>query len=79
MLQTAPTNYFKGAVHCIVNWKNKDYPPTIVHIHGNADQVLPHHKINADYTIDKGSHFMIINRADEINAIINDELKFYFK
>ncbi len=79
MLQKAPTNYFKGAVHCIVNWKNKEYPTTIVNIHGNTDQVLPHHKINADYTIDKGSHFMIINRADEINAIINNELKFYFE
>lgn len=74
MLQTAPKDYFKGAVHCIVSWKNKEYPENVIHIHGDKDQVLPHKKIKADYLIPGGSHFMIINRADEINAIINKEL-----
>ncbi len=79
MLQTAPKDYFKGAVHCIVSWKNKEYPKNIIHIHGDRDDVLPHKKIKADYIISGGSHFMIINKAEEINDIINKELSSFWE
>ncbi len=76
MLNTAPVNYFKGAVHCLLTWKNQEVPKNVVHIHGTSDQVLPHKKIvNCNYTIKDGTHFMIINRAEEINKIINKELE----
>ncbi len=76
MLNSAPENYFKGAVHCILSWKNEEIPENIIHIHGTADQILPYSKIlNCDYSIKNGTHFMIINRAQEINKIINEELR----
>jgi len=76
MLNTAPENYFKGAVHCILSWKNQEIPENIIHIHGTADQVLPIKKIvNCNYKIKDGTHFMIVNRAQEINEIINKELE----
>lgn len=79
MLNTAPVNYFKRAVHCIVSWNNKEYPENIIHIHGDRDDVLPHKKIKTDYIIPGGSHFMIINRAEEINDIINKELSSFWE
>ncbi|MCW3071731.1 MAG: hypothetical protein JWO44_1621 [Bacteroidetes bacterium] len=75
MLKAAPENYFSGAVHCIMNWQNEHVPETIVQIHGTADQVLPHKKIDCHYKIMRGTHFMIVNRSKEINAIINKELE----
>ena len=75
MLKSAPEHYFSGAVHCIMNWKNNEVPAGVVQIHGTADLVLPVRKIKADYLIERGTHFMIVNRAKEINAIINKELK----
>ncbi len=76
MLNTAPKDYFKGAVHCIMSWRNLEVPENIIHIHGTADQVLPYKKIvNCTYTINEGTHFMVVNRAPEINEIINKELK----
>ncbi|MES2590454.1 MAG: alpha/beta hydrolase [Bacteroidota bacterium] len=76
MLNTAPENYYKGAVHCILAWMNSEIPKNVIHIHGTADQVLPYKKIvNCNYTIKDGTHFMIVNKAEEINAIINKELK----
>jgi len=76
MLNTAPKNYFKGAVHCLLTWKNQKIPKNTIHIHGTADQVLPYKKIvNCNYPIKGGTHFMIVNRAEEINLIINNELK----
>lgn len=74
MLKASPDNYFSGAVHCIMSWKNKEVPAGVVQIHGTADRVLPVRKIKADHLINGGTHFMIVNRAKEINAIIDREL-----
>ncbi|MBA3970665.1 MAG: hypothetical protein H0X46_00690 [Bacteroidetes bacterium] len=76
MLDNAPENYYNGAVNCIATWKNTSYPETLIHIHGTADRVLPFRKIiNCNYAVKGGTHFMVINKADEISAIINRELK----
>lgn len=76
MLNSAPENYFAGAINCIVTWQNKEIPENLIHIHGTADLVLPYSKIeNCNYTIKDGTHFMIANRAEEISVIINEELK----
>ena len=78
MLNAAPKNYFSGAVYCIMNWKNEIVPSSVVQIHGTADHVLPIRKIkNAKYIIERGTHFMIVNRAPEINTIIDKELESY--
>lgn len=76
MLDEAPQNYFNGAVDCIVKWKNDIRPANLIHIHGTSDRVLPHNKIVAcDYTIKGGTHFMIINKGEEISKIIERELE----
>lgn len=74
MLRSAPHQYFSGAVHCIMTWKNNIVPDNVIQIHGTKDDVLPHRKIECQYKIEGGTHFMIVNRAREINEIINKEL-----
>jgi hypothetical protein len=76
MLQTAPENYYTGAIDCIVGWRNREVPGNLVHIHGNADRLIPLRHIKCDHIIDGGSHFMVMDRAGEISSIINAELKF---
>ena len=75
MLKTAPHNYFSGAVHCIMSWKNDEVPAGVVQIHGTADHVLPIRRIRAHHVIKGGTHFMIVNRAKEISAIMDKELE----
>ena len=76
MLNAAPENYFAGAVNCIVTWNNKEITENLIHIHGTADLILPYHDIvKCDYPIKDGTHFMIVDKADEISEIINKELK----
>ncbi len=78
MLDDAPTNYFNGAVHCIVKWKNVIRPENLIHIHGTSDRVLPLGKLNGcDYKIKGGTHFMIINKGEEISEILNRELSIF--
>jgi len=76
MLDEAPKNYYNGAVDSIIKWRNTIRPDNLIHIHGTADKVLPYWKIKGcDYTIKHGTHFMIINKGEEISRIINKELE----
>ncbi len=63
--------YTNWAVNQAINWKNDWKHPNIYHIHGDNDHMFPIKKIKADYTIEKGGHFMIMNRAAEVSACIN--------
>jgi surfactin synthase thioesterase subunit len=76
MLKSAPRNYFKRAVRCLLTWRNTTVPGGVIHIHGTNDKILPYKNIGkCDHTIEGGNHFMIVSNADEINRIINRELK----
>ena len=46
-----------------------------VQIHGTNDLLLKHPKNNATISIEKGGHFMIVDRAGEVSAEINKILK----
>lgn len=65
----------RWAMKAIQLWRNSTYHEPIVHIHGDADKIITPEYIHADYWIKGGSHIMIYNKAEEINTIINKELK----
>lgn len=66
--------YLTWSVRQICNWKNTVAPCPIIHIHGTDDKILDYHNIHANYTIKDGNHFMVMNKAEEINTIINQAL-----
>ena len=72
--RSATKNYLKWAVNEIINWKNKQRPGNLFHIHGTNDRIFPYKRSGADVLIKKGSHLMIHNRADEISAILSQRL-----
>lgn len=57
-----------------VYWKNKVVPKNLYHIHGTADRIFPFFHIKNYYKVKGGTHFMIINRAEEINQYIKEIL-----
>lgn len=73
MLDDMDEEYLKWAVYAITRWKNMQLVDC-VRIHGTNDRIFPADKLNIDYKIIGGGHFMIINRADEINNIIEKEM-----
>jgi len=73
--ETVNKEYLKWAIHQIVNWSNVTIPANCLHIHGNADKLFPIRYVKADHVIDKGGHFMVFNKAEEISRIISAELK----
>jgi pimeloyl-ACP methyl ester carboxylesterase len=71
MEHAMPPKYFKRCLNYIVNWRKKESNKKIIQIHGTKDELMPIELSNADYIIENGTHTMILNRADEINLILN--------
>jgi len=67
--------YSDWAIHQIINWKNEFIPKNIFHIHGGNDHIFPIKNIHADYIIPDGGHFMLMNRAEKLNAVLAGILK----
>ena len=74
MLSGMQENYFKYCTDMIINWNRKEIPNNIIHIHGNKDKLLEYKNVKSDYTINNGSHAMIVFKAEEINKIIEKEI-----
>ena len=69
--KNADMKYVRWAVDQVVNWKNSLAHPSIYHIHGDNDKMFPIKKVKPDFTLKKGGHFMIMNRASEVSDCIN--------
>lgn len=72
--KTADLNYVNWSFEQILNWKNREYPSNILHIHGNKDQIFPIKNITPTHIIEGGTHMMAWNRANEISKIIRESL-----
>ncbi|MES2374079.1 MAG: alpha/beta hydrolase [Bacteroidota bacterium] len=70
MVNNCPAGFIRWAMDTVVHWKNTEVPANLVHIHGNTDWLLPYKNIQADHTIHKGGHSMIMSRAKEISALL---------
>ena len=66
--------YSNWAINQIINWQNTFTPGNVIHIHGSNDHIFPIKNIAADYIIRGGGHFMVMNRAKEVNDILRHEL-----
>ena len=66
--------YTDWAINQIVNWKNQRKFSNLIHIHGSADRIFPIKNVHPNFIIKGGGHFMIMNRAKEINDILRKEL-----
>lgn len=73
--RTIDKDYMVWALEHILNWRNTEVPYNTVHIHGDADLIFPIKLLKPTHVIKGGTHMMIINRADEISAIINETLE----
>ncbi|TDH27802.1 alpha/beta hydrolase [Segetibacter sp. 3557_3] len=58
------------AIHAILTWNNLDVPTNVVHIHGSSDRLLPMRFVKPDHVISKGKHLMIMDRAEELSALL---------
>ncbi len=72
ILRDTDVNFLTWALDKIMHWKNTIVPQNAICIHGTHDKMLPMQ--NPHYTINKGGHLMIVNRAKEVSAFVQKAL-----
>ncbi|MEP7107793.1 MAG: alpha/beta hydrolase [Ferruginibacter sp.] len=70
--RNAPQPYMDWAINEVLKWRNDWHPPTLYHVHGDADRIFPINNLAPTHIIKDGGHFMIINKAAEVNAALED-------
>jgi pimeloyl-ACP methyl ester carboxylesterase len=71
ILKDTDIHFLKWALTAISRWKNEEINNQITHIHGDNDKILPFKNIHSvDFKIKNGGHFMILNKATEMNKIL---------
>lgn len=73
MIDGMPKEYFSLCTPYIIEWERRINSVSIIQIHGTWDKLLPFKKIKSGYSVNKGSHSMVLNKATEINIILNKE------
>lgn len=63
--------FLKWAINCVVYWKNELIPDNIYHIHGASDRIFPINGVEPDILVEKGGHFMVLNRAETISQLLD--------
>lgn len=69
-LENVSLNFLKWSINIIVTNKFDFKKENLVHIHGTSDRILPFRYIGKNLTVRKGGHFMIFNKSNEINALL---------
>jgi pimeloyl-ACP methyl ester carboxylesterase len=62
--------FLKWAIDKVVTWSSQSKTKNIFHIHGTSDRILPLFFVNPNVKIKNGGHLMTLNKADELNKII---------
>lgn len=65
-------HFIKWAISAILRWNNNLKPENLIHIHGTGDKLLPYRLVKANYTIQDGTHLMIIDKHKEISALLHN-------
>ncbi len=66
--------FLKWAVDKVACWSNKTVLDNIFHIHGSSDKVLPLAFVKCNAVIDKGGHLMTLNKVEQLNKIIRQQI-----
>jgi pimeloyl-ACP methyl ester carboxylesterase len=70
ILQDTDAHFLKWALHQVVIWSNEFVPENLCHLHGSSDRVFPIRFVAPDFTVEKGGHLMILNRAGQISTVL---------
>ncbi len=74
ILINTETTFLKWAIDKIALWTNETQIKNIFHIHGTDDRILPYNFVDCNATIKNGGHLMTLNKAEELNKILKEQL-----
>ena len=66
--------FIRWALNTIINWSSEIITIETIRIHGTKDKLIP---LKGDaIKIRGGEHFMIVDKAEEISNLINEQMKY---
>ncbi|MCZ4222300.1 alpha/beta fold hydrolase [Pedobacter rhodius] len=71
IIEDTDAHFLKWAIGSILSWKNNTKPKKLFQIHGTNDKILYTNKVEPDFSIKGGTHFMVYQKANEISALIS--------
>ncbi|MEP7279107.1 MAG: alpha/beta hydrolase [Bacteroidota bacterium] len=74
IIRESDNRFINWAMGAILKWKSEELQVPYIHIHGTRDEVLPIRFTKPTHIIDKAGHLMVMNRARDINAILEQVL-----
>ena len=74
IIEDSDPHFISWAMDAILKWKSEPLQQPYIHIHGTKDEVLPMRFTKPTHIIPKAGHLMVMNRAGEINAILQEVL-----
>ncbi|MCB0759983.1 MAG: alpha/beta hydrolase [Flavobacteriales bacterium] len=66
--------FAKWAIGALTAWSRNKAPQHTIRIHGTHDRIIPNRKAPPTSLVQGGTHFMIVDRAEEISTLINNYL-----
>ena len=72
IIEDTNSKFLKWAIGIILPWKNQIKPKNLYQIHGSNDRIFPIKKVEPDFEIKNGTHFMVYQNAEEISALLNN-------
>jgi pimeloyl-ACP methyl ester carboxylesterase len=70
ILLDTDARFMTWAMHRVVTWRNRQVPEGLVKVHGGRDRIFPVHNLDPDILLEDGGHFMVMNRAERLSAIL---------
>lgn len=75
IIRETDETFFRWAWQQIISWQKPALIRSSLHIHGSRDRMLPICFVkHVDHVIRGGTHLMMLDRADEINPIMQDAI-----
>lgn len=74
ILADVDPGFLKWAIGAILNWKGKNIPSNVKHIHGTKDKLLPIRYVKPDYLVEGGTHLLSINNPGQVSLLLKQLL-----
>jgi pimeloyl-ACP methyl ester carboxylesterase len=74
MISETDPSFVRWGINAVLQWKNREIPDGLYHIHGTRDEIFPYRYTAPTHTIPKGDHVIVITRAEEVNGLISEIL-----
>jgi pimeloyl-ACP methyl ester carboxylesterase len=71
IIRESDAAFIRWALNAILKWKNDSIPTGLIHIHGTSDEILLIRYTKPTHIIKRAGHLLVMNRADEVNQILN--------